>query len=92
MPETKLVRTMVGEWALLQLNANRVRLEHKDGASLLLSSPTRIQHCSMHGGFVVLLSGTPRSDLRDQISETRSPRSAPTSHLGEGTLMAAGTF
>ena len=32
LPETILRRKMVGDWALLQLSAHLITLEHKDGA------------------------------------------------------------
>ena len=48
LPETVLRRKMVGDWALLQISAHLVTLEHKDGACVRLETDAHVAGCDVH--------------------------------------------
>jgi len=58
LPQTVLHRSKRGNWSLIQLNSNKVQLEHIDGAVQFVETPMRISGADLHDGHVVLWSGT----------------------------------
>ena len=58
LPETVLHRSMRGKWAVVQLSAHRVQLEHEGGAVRFVETSMRVNGCDMHAGHLVLWSGS----------------------------------
>ena len=58
LPETILHRSKRGKWALIQLTAHTVQLEHEGGAILHIETSMRINGADLHAGHVVLWSGS----------------------------------
>ena len=77
-PETVLRRAMRGEWALLQLDAHNVAIEHVDGAVVRLETEARIAGCDLFGCH--LLVWTTRNVFVykfDDSTTTAEPAGAP---------------
>eukprot|EP00966_Prymnesium_polylepis_P127811 2955452-Prymnesium_polylepis.1 len=52
LPETVLHRSMRGPWALVQLSAHVMQLEHEGGALATIDTPMRIAGADQHNGHV----------------------------------------
>jgi len=58
LPETILRRVMEGKWAVIQISATRLHLEHTGGTNFVIDTTMRISGCALSGNHVLLWSGS----------------------------------